>query len=214
MNPKIALLTFTIIVSTLFSFYIYKNETRHNPKLKDIHHAFANDREHENIQVLNQGEKNTAVQTGFEKIGRLQAEKVHSWSRQSPSSSMRLAQYSISDFDNSGELVVFSGIGGTPESNIERWSNQFKYKPDPNSSLSWNLKNNGLNKKFVYLEGTFIKSDMRMNKILGEMENFSLLGAIVTGSHEPYYFKMTGPSKLIKSQKNMFESYIESLKEI
>ena len=59
------------------------------------------------------------------------------------------------------------------------------------------IPNNGLNKKFVYLEGTLIKSDMRMNKILGEMENFSLLGAIVTGSHEPYYFKMTGPSKLV-----------------
>ena len=86
--------------------------------------------------------------------------------------------------------------------------------PDPNTSLNWDLKNNDLNKKFVYLEGTFIKSDMRKNRVLEEMENYSLLAAIVTGSHEPYYFKMTGPTALIKSQKNTFESFIESLIEM
>ena len=214
MNPKIALLIFTIIVSISFSLYIHKNETKHDSKLTDVHHSFINDNEHENIRVLNQGKKNTPLKAGFEEIGRLQAEKVHNWSRQSPSSSMRLAQYAITAFGESGELVVFSGIGGTPQSNIQRWSNQFKNTPDPNTSLNWDLKNNDLNKKFVYLEGTFIKSDMRKNRVIEEMENYSLLAAIVTGSHEPYYFKMTGPTALIKSQKNTFESFIESLIEI
>ena len=214
MNPKITLLIFTIIVSISFSLYIHKNETKHDSKLTDVHHSFINDDEHENIRVLNQGKKNIPLKAGFEEIGRLQAEKVHNWSRQSPSSSMRLAQYAITAFGESGELVVFSGIGGTPQSNIQRWSNQFKNTPDPNTSLNWDLKNNDLNKKFVYLEGTFIKSDMRKNRVLEEMKNYSLLAAIVTGSHEPYYFKMTGPTALIKSQKNTFESFIESLIEI
>ena len=214
MNPKIALLIFTIIVSISFSLYIHKNETKHDSKLTDVHHSLINDNEHENIRVLNQGKKNTPLKAGFEEIGRLQAEKVHNWSRQSPSSSMRLAQYAITAFGESGELVVFSGIGGTPQSNIQRWSNQFKNTPDPNTSLNWDLKNNDLNKKFVYLEGTFIKSDMRKNRVLEEMKNYSLLAAIVTGSHEPYYFKMTGPTALIKSQKNTFELFIESLTEI
>tara|TARA_Y100000816_G_C25884683_1_gene461596 strand:+ start:104 stop:748 length:645 start_codon:yes stop_codon:yes gene_type:complete len=214
MNPKITLLTFTIIVSILFSLYIHKNETKHGLKLADSHHAFVNDSERANIKVLNQGEENTPLKAGFEKIGRLQAEKVYKWSRQSPSSSMRLAQYAITAFGDSGELVVFSGIGGTPQSNIQRWSNQFKNTPDSNTSLNWDLKNNDLDKKFVYLEGTFIKSDMRKNRVLEEMENYSLLAAIVTGSHEPYYFKMTGPTALVKSQKNTFESFIESLIEI
>ena len=214
MNPKITLIVFTILITILFSLYIHKNETRNDPKLTDVHHSFINDSEHENIKVLNQGEKNTFLKAGFEEIGRLQAEKVHDWSRQSPSSSMRLAQYAITAFGESGELVVFSGIGGTPQSNIQRWSNQFKNRPNPNTSLNWDLKNNNLDKKFVYLEGTFIKSDMRKNRVLEEMENYSLLAAIVTGSHEPYYFKMTGPTALIKSQKNTFESFIESLIEI
>ena len=214
MNPKIALLIFTIIVSISFSLYIHKNETKHDSKLTHVHHSFINDDEHESIRVLNQGKKNTPLKAGFEEIGRLQAEKVHNWSRQSPSSSMRLAQYAITAFGESGELVVFSGIGGTPQSNIQRWSNQFKNTPDPNTSLNWDLKNNDLNKKFVYLEGTFIKSDMRKNRVLEEMKNYSLLAAIVTGSHEPYYFKMTGPTALIKSQKNTFESFIESLIEM
>ena len=214
MNPKITLIVFTTLISILFSFYIHKNETRNDPKLTNVHHPFVNDNEHENIKVLNQGEKNYSLETGYEKIGRLQAENTHSWLRQSPSSSMRLAQYAITASGNSGELVVFSGIGGTPQSNIERWSNQFKNKPNPNTSLNWDLKTNNLDKKFVYLEGTFIKSDMRKNRALEEMENYSLLAAIVTGSHEPYYFKMTGPTKLIKSQKNTFESLIRSLKEI
>ena len=115
MNPKITLLIFTIIVSISFSLYIHKNETKYDPKLTDAHHSFIDDSEHENIKVLNQGKKNTPLKAGFEEIGRLQAEKVHDWSRQSPSSSMRLAQYAITAFGDSGELVVFSGIGGTPK---------------------------------------------------------------------------------------------------
>jgi hypothetical protein len=56
-----------------------------------------------------------------------------------------------------------------------------------------------------------MKSDMRMNSVTDELKDYALLAAIISGANEPYYFKMTGPSSLIKSQKKVFESYMKSI---
>jgi hypothetical protein len=52
---------------------------------------------------------------------------------------------------------------------------------------------------------------MRMSTVTEELKDYALLAAIISGANEPYYFKMTGPSSLIKSQKSLFESFIESI---
>ena len=50
-----------------------------------------------------------------------------------------------------------------------------------------------------------------MNSVTEELKDYALLAAIISGANEPYYFKMTGPSSLIKSQKKVFESFIKSI---
>ena len=207
MNQKILILIFTVVISLILSLYISLNELKENDKLDDS----------DRIKTLNRGEEGIRLISGYERIGRLQFKKIDNWIRKHPSSKMRIAQYSINVSDYKGELVVFSGIGGTPDQNINRWYKQFKIKPDISNSegmLKWDAISNGFNIKFVHFEGTYMKSDMQMNRVSEELENYGLLAAIIIGAHEPYYFKMTGPNLLIKSQKNIFEDFIKSVLEV
>ena len=203
-NVKYLIFSITLIVSTILSLYIYSEESK---KERSVNLDA-------NIKVLNRGEDRITLKPGYEKIGTLQARKVESWSRETPSSSMRVAQYKLDYIKGSGQLVVFSGIGGSPDENIERWYKQFK--SESNLSIAeiaskWEIVKEELNIKFVHFKGTYMKSDMRMNSVSEELKDYALLAAIISGANEPYYFKMTGPSSLIKSQKKVFESFIKSI---
>ena len=204
-NVKFIILFITIIISGSLSFYIFSNET------KKVHGDLKLDN---NVKVLNRGEDRITIKPGYEKIGRLQARKVSSWTRENPSSSMRVAQYSIDYAKDNGQLVAFSGIGGSSDENINRWYKQFKPESNlsiPETSVKWDLNKGRFKIKFVYFEGTFLKSNMRMSSVTEELKDYALLAAIISGANEPYYFKMTGPKSLIKSQKSLFESFIESI---
>mgnify|MGYP001232693057 FL=1 len=206
-NVKYLIFSITLIVSTILSLYIYSEESK---KERSVNLDA-------NIKVLNRGEDSITLKPGYEKIGTLQARKVESWSRETPSSSMRVAQYKIDYIKGSGQLVVFSGIGGSPDENIERWYKQFK--SESNLSIAeiaskWEIVKEKLNIKFVHFKGTYMKSDMRMNSVTEELKDYALLAAIISGANEPYYFKMTGPSSLIKSQISLFESFINSIQKL
>ena len=206
-NVKYLIFSITLIVSTILSLYIYSEESK---KERSVNLDA-------NIKVLNRGEDRITLKPGYEKIGTLQARKVESWSRETPSSSMRVAQYKLDYIKGSGQLVVFSGIGGSPDENIERWYKQFK--SESNLSIAeiaskWEIVKEKLNIKFVHFKGTYMKSDMRMNSVTEELKDYALLAAIISGANEPYYFKMTGPSSLIKSQKKVFESFINSIQKL
>tara|TARA_X000001036_G_scaffold394196_1_gene394355 strand:+ start:51 stop:677 length:627 start_codon:yes stop_codon:yes gene_type:complete len=206
-NVKFLILLITLIISTILSLYIYSEESKKEKSLNLD----------SNIKVLNRGEDRITLKPGYEKIGTLQARKVDSWSRETPSSSMRVAQYKLDYVKGDGQLVVFSGIGGSPDENIERWYKQFKPEsnlPIAETSLKWEIVMDQFKIKFVHFEGTFIKSDIRMNSVTEELKDYALLAAIISGAKEPYYFKMTGPSYLIKSEKSLFESFIKSIQEL
>ena len=213
MNVKLSIILFTIFISTLLCFYIFSSEL-------EFEYQWGNSEnlnQVNNIKIVNRGEKRITIKPGYEKIGRLQAKKVDIWIRQKPLSPMRTAQYRINHLNDEGELVIFSGIGGTPKDNIKRWYGQFKIRSDSsiaNKIEKWDIMSNGFKIKFVYMEGIYIKSDMKMSKNQEIMENYALLAAILVDENEPYYFKMTGPIQLINYQKKMFESFINSIEKI
>ena len=47
------------------------------------------------------------------------------WTRVTPKSSMRLAEFNVNNNSGSYDVIVFKNIGGTENQNIERWFNQF-----------------------------------------------------------------------------------------
>ena len=111
-------------------------------------------------------------------------------------------------------MVVFSGIGGTIDANLERWYNQFKSessRPISEFAVRSQEQVNGMDITFSSVEGTYIKSSMGMDGSKTEMPNYALLAAIISSPGGLYYFKGTGPRLTIMSQKDVFYQFIRSI---
>ncbi len=139
------------------------------------------------------------------------------WTPEQPASSMRLAQYSLPGIDGmaSAELAVFSGIGGTPEENIERWYGQFT---QPNGgSVGENaeiekITVNDIPVTVIYFAGTFLKSraPMMMSGPVDELHGYALLAAIAETPSGAWHFKATGPEKTINTWRDSFNEFVQS----
>ena len=64
---------------------------------------------------------------------------------------------------------------------------------------------------FAYLEGTFLKSAMGMDKLTTEIHNYALLAGIVSAPGGPYYFKDTRSEATMIEHKKMFKSFMDSI---
>ena len=93
----------------------------------------------------------------------LRASLPSGWHRTEPTSSMRLAQYTVRGHENdqSAELIFYyfgRGQGGTPGANIARWQSQFR-GPDgttPQPVVS-NLEVSGMPLTRVKLQGSYAR---------------------------------------------------------
>ena len=213
MNSKYFILTFTAIVGAVLSFYIIDQESQNEVEMES--HVGHN---HEpTIQVANRGETKITLKSGYSQIGRLQAKIPNGWKRIQPSSSMRIAQFEIPTETGSGELVVFSGIGGSVEANLERWYGQFRsnsQKTITETAEKFIENINGMDVTFSFAEGTYLKSSMGMGGVTTEMPNYSLMAAIIIAPDGPYFFKGTGPKIILKTEKEIFISFIKSIEQL
>lgn len=151
-------------------------------------------------------------------IGNLKADIPESWTREAPSSGMRLTQFSLpalgGDQENAG-LVVFNQIGGSVDQNLNRWYGQFK-QPDGSSSATKATREtftaNGLPVTFVSLKGTYTASSMGMGGAPTDQPDYGLLGAIVSSPEGPYYFKLVGPVATVTGHREAFISFLKSMR--
>jgi hypothetical protein len=213
MNSKHIILIFTALVGGALSYYIMGVESKSSLDI-DPHDGH----NHEpTIQVANRGETKITLKSGYSQIGRLQAKIPNGWKRIQPSSSMRIAQFEIPTETGSGELVVFSGIGGSVEANLERWYGQFR--SNSQNSITETAEKfieniNGMDVTFSFAEGTYLKSSMGMGGVTTEMPNYSLMAAIIIAPDGPYFFKGTGPKIILKTEKEIFISFIKSIEQL
>jgi hypothetical protein len=144
--------------------------------------------------------------------------KPASWAEETPSSSMRKAQYSLpaaSGDSEAGQCAVFyfgTGQGGDIQGNVDRWAAQFADgkggHPSPtvtDGSVS------GMKVMKVVTEGTYTPSPM-MGGDTTPKPGQMLLGAIVQGPDANWFFKCTGPKKTIESHRKEFDALIDSVK--
>lgn len=210
MKQKELILLFTVIVAAALSFYIMGQESK---DLNEIDSHVEHDHE-STVQILNRGETKVTLKPGYDQIGRLQAKIPDGWKREQPASSMRIAQFQISGKDGGGELIVFSGIGGSVDANLERWYGQFKSETQQSVSETAVKSHdhiNGMNVTFSYAYGTYMKSSMGMGGSTTEMPNYALTAAIVSAPDGPYYFKGTGSKSTMDAHKANFETFIQSI---
>jgi len=141
------------------------------------------------------------------------------WKQETPSSSMRKAQYRLPGADGADDaemgVFVFPGGGGAVDANIDRWVSQFK-QPDGSDSMEKseikNFESNGLPITIIYVTGTYLKGSMRGGATT-EMKGYAMVAAIVETSTDPWFFKTIGPEVTINHWRPGFEKFAGTIKQ-
>ena len=130
---------------------------------------------------------------------------------------MRKATYEVASAAGdspSAEMAVFyfgPEQGGDIESNIQRWVAQFQGIPS-GGILRSQREANSLTQHVVEIpEGTYSNA-MRPGAPGAPMAGYSLLGAVVLAPTGKYFFKLTGPSATVKTQRDAFFKLLASMK--
>ena len=152
-------------------------------------------------------------------FGPIKAKVPAEWTEQTPSSSMRKAQYAlpkVSGDGEDGELAVFyfgPGQGGSVEANIERWIGQIS-QPDGSSSKDKAKTNKkeigGMAVTLVDVSGTY-SAGMMSNA--PPRQGYRMLAAVAETTEGPWFFKLTGPEKTMAKWSSGFDQFIASFKQ-
>jgi hypothetical protein len=139
------------------------------------------------------------------------------WVTETPSSSMRRAQYRIPGAAGPGECVVFyfgPGQGGDVASNVARWGDQFRRadgSPVGNALKTRHIKVHDIAVVLVEVTGTYV-GGMGSGPSGPERPNYMLLGAIAEGPDARWFFRATGPRATLEAQRAAFESMIHTIR--
>lgn len=131
------------------------------------------------------------------------------WTSQPPDTSMRRAQFSAATDGGSPVIVaVFGGIGGSVESNIDRWVQQIA---EPTSEMVREARDVGaLRITHITLTGTLQPSPM-MGGPDTPQPGTMLLGAVIEGGPQGIIFmKVTGPIADIERERARWDAMLNS----
>lgn len=143
------------------------------------------------------------------------------WIAEPPSSSMRIAEFTLPKVDGDAEgaqlTVFFFGAtqGGSAQANIDRWIGQMT-QPDGRASKDVakpsTLTSHGLPISLVDLTGTYT-AEVRP----GSAEHFNKPGfrqcaGVVTTPGGPYFVKLTGPAKTVERWHESYVAFLKTLR--
>lgn len=156
----------------------------------------------------------TTIEGTTAKIAGLSFTIAPEWQSTPPSSMMRAAQFTVPAAEGdseAGELVLFQGIGGSAQMNIDRWVGQFSNQSGAPES---GQKDIGTLKIYtVDINGTYSAS---MGPMMAAQTvtktDYRMLAAVVEGADGPWHFKLTGPKATLEKWKPAFMQLIDSLK--
>jgi hypothetical protein len=123
-------------------------------------------------------------------------------------SAMRLATFKIPHAAGDAEDAELSvtQVGGSVDSNIERWIGQFDAAGQKTAKKTTKTVK-GWKVTFVEIEGSF-SGGMGGG---GPQNGWGLEGAIVETPGMPHFFKMTGPAKTVKAARAELEGLIDTI---
>lgn len=138
------------------------------------------------------------------------------WIEETPSSSMRRAQYRVPGEGGEAECVVYyfgPGQGGDATANAIRWAQQFSQpdgRPSEEVLETQQIEVNGVSVLLTEITGTYGGGAM-MGGSSQSLPDYMLLGAIAEGPDANWFFKFTGPEKTVAAHREAFESMIQSI---
>jgi hypothetical protein len=142
------------------------------------------------------------------------------WVKEAPSNKMRFAQFKLpraAGDKEDAELIIFKGLGGSADANIDRWKAQFKApkgKTIDDVAKVTDVKIAGLDGKLLDVEGTYMFNPAPFNpKSKTEpRENYRMVAIHYEGPKDVYHIKLTGPAKTIAQHKKGFDEWLKGYK--
>lgn len=146
--------------------------------------------------------------------------EVEGWKRESPTSSMRAAQYRLPAAEGDAkdaELVVFyfqGGAGGF-DANLARWYGQFA-QPDgrPSAEVARHSQTTiaGRPAREVELSGTYVAettpgSGQRLNE-----PGWQMLAAHLEGAEGAWFFKLVGPAATVERWRSDYRRFLGGIR--
>ena len=141
------------------------------------------------------------------------------WIEETPTSSMRKAQYRLPRVDGDtedAELAVFffKGEGGSVQANIQRWIGQFT-KPDgtpaTDSAKTTHKEIHGIPLTIVDVSGTYMSASGPMLSEVKPKPGFRMLAAVAETSEGPWFLKLTGPAATVSKWELSFDQLLDSI---
>ncbi len=139
------------------------------------------------------------------------------WITETPSSSMRQAQYrlpKVSGDSEDAELAVFNfgSGGGSAQDNINRWIGQFQTaNGGAANGVVTHREVHGMAISIVDVSGTYMSPSGPMMSTTSPKLGFRMLAAVVETPSGPWFFKMTGPAKTVENWAKSFDTFIGSI---
>lgn len=140
------------------------------------------------------------------------------WTQSPPANAMRVAQLDLPGAAPGAppvQCVVFGGIGGGKEKNIDRWIGQF-VQPGGGSSKDLakvtESEKDGVRTTRVSLRGNFTVSMVPGKSEATNAEGWMLLGAIVETSAGEFQVKLVGPAATLEKEEANFDAFLSSIK--
>jgi hypothetical protein len=135
------------------------------------------------------------------------------WKEEQPTNAMRFAQYKLTKVpgdDADAELVVFKGLGGSADANIERWKGTFAKGVEAKISDYSGPLGKG---KMIDAKGTYLYKSQPFNPNAKSEEkpNYAMIGLHVEGD-AVYHIRLTGPAKTVAKYRDSFEGWLKSFK--
>ena len=143
------------------------------------------------------------------------------WVKERPASTMRFGQFrlpKVKDDKDDAVIVLFKGITGTAEQNIERWKGEFtppKGKSIDDVSKVTKMKIDGHPAtRLEITDGTFSVSPRPFDPSAKKVAKpgYRMVGIQFDGPDTIYHIKMTGPAKTIEHYTKGFDKWIEGFK--
>lgn len=137
------------------------------------------------------------------------------WIKKPGSNSMRLAEYTLPGPGGEVTLVVsrFAGGGGDAAANVQRWKTQLAGPdgaPVTDAKVQTALRP-PLTVTTVDISGTNVAPVTPGSPERYEEPNSRLLGAIVEGDGDPYFFKAVGPAPTLATWEPAFITFAASI---
>lgn len=136
------------------------------------------------------------------------------WTVETPTSTMRLAEFRIGTGEEAAEVVVYffgAGQGGSVEANVERWTSQFVDEGGgPVRPLVRPLDGTRFPTTIVELEGTYTRR-VGMGSDDAGVPGQRLASAVMETPNGSLFIQLHGPVGTVRAQQPALEEFLRSI---